>query len=105
MTSGRFRLEFTRDAAKDIRNLRSAAEAVLGTLSKLEVDPYAGHSLSGSLKGARSLEFTIPGSGAGRAVYYVLEQRICLIIVVGPHENIYDKATRRAKALKQAGRI
>ena len=28
---------------------------------------------------------------------------VCLIVVVGPHENIYDKAERRIKCLRAAG--
>ncbi len=73
---------------------------------KLEDDPYLGHILSGSLKGTRSLEFSLKGSGVYRAVYVVLhDNRVYLVFIVGPHENIYDKAERRVAALKRSGRI
>ena len=69
----------------------------------LEDDPLRGHPLTGSLKGARSLDFSLKG-GAYRAVYSVLDaERTCLVFIVGPHENIYQKAERRAAALKRAG--
>jgi mRNA-degrading endonuclease RelE of RelBE toxin-antitoxin system len=46
------------------------------------------------------------GGGAYRAVYVVLEEHhTCLVFIVGPHENTYDKAERRLAALRRAGRI
>jgi hypothetical protein len=52
------------------------------------------------------LEFSLRGGGAYRAVYVVLEEeRLCLVFLVGPHENIYDRAERRVAALRRSGRI
>jgi mRNA-degrading endonuclease RelE of RelBE toxin-antitoxin system len=102
MPSNRFDVRLTREAEKDLNRLRSN-DRVMRVLRLLEEDPYAGHSLTGSLKGARSLEFSLPGSGAHRAVYYVIEQQaVCLVFIIGSHENIYDRAERRAKAVKRA---
>ncbi len=72
--------------------------------AKLEENPLAGHTLRGTLYGLRSLEFTVKGSGAFRAVYGVLDtEAVCLVVIVGPHENIYDRAERRVEALRAAG--
>jgi mRNA-degrading endonuclease RelE of RelBE toxin-antitoxin system len=102
--SSRFTVELTRHAERDVKRLRSWVGDVTRVLLRLEEDPFAGHTLTGSLRGTRSLEFTLQGSGAYRAVYAVLEdERICLILIVGPHENIYARAERRFQALKRAG--
>lgn len=75
-------------------------------LSRLEEQPRAGHTLTGLLRGTRALEFSLPGSGAYRAVYTIdTETQSCLIVIIGPHENIYDKAERRVEALKRAGKL
>jgi hypothetical protein len=59
-------------------------------------DPFLGHTLSGNLNRLRSLEFTLKGSGAHRALYVVFEaEQVCLVFIVGPHENIYRKAERQ----------
>ena len=106
MTTERFTVELTRDAAKDLKRLRSWAEQATLAILKLEGDPYLGHPLSGSLKGTRSLEFSLKGSSVYRAVYVLADgNRVCLVFIVGPHENISMKAERRVAALKRAGRI
>lgn len=57
--------------------------------------------LKGSLKGVRSLKFSINGV-AYRAAYIVLKgERTCLIFMVGPHEGFYKEAERRAKSVKK----
>lgn len=44
------------------------------------------------------------GSGAYRAIYAVFDvERVCLVFIVGPHENIYRKAERRLASLRQQG--
>jgi mRNA-degrading endonuclease RelE of RelBE toxin-antitoxin system len=102
----RFEVELTREAEKDLKRLRPWKEQATRALVELEEDPYLGHALTGSLRGTRSLEFSLRGSGVYRAVYVVIENaRVCLVFIVGPHENIYDKAERRVAALKRAGRI
>lgn len=62
-----------------------------------------GHPLQGSLSGVRALGFNLKGSGAYRAVYTVIERdRVCVVFLVGPHENIYKTAERRWAALRKA---
>jgi len=71
----------------------------------LRENPYKGHSLKGSLRGARALEFSLKGV-AYRAAYVVLEEeKVCLVFMVGPHEGFYEKAERRAKALRKQGML
>jgi hypothetical protein len=58
------------------------------------------------LSGLRSLAFTVKGSGAFRAVYGLVdEDAVCLIVTAGPHENIYEEAERRVRALRSAGTL
>jgi hypothetical protein len=68
-------------------------------------EPLAGHALRSSLYNLRALEFTVKGSGAFRAVYGVLETDAVCLVIVGSHENIYDRAERRVEALRAAGVI
>ncbi|MDF3041760.1 MAG: cytotoxic translational repressor of toxin-antitoxin stability system [Thermomicrobiales bacterium] len=101
-----FAVEPTREAEKDLACLRPWTAQATQAILRLEQQPYLGHSLTGSLKGARALEFSLRGGGAYRAVYVVLEEHhTCLVFIVGPHENTYDKAERRLAALRRAGRI
>ncbi len=80
----------------------------------LEDNPHAGHRLTGRLRGARALEFSMPG-GEYRAAYVIIKQepeeddevqegkQVCLVFMVGPHEGFYEKAERRIVALKRSG--
>ncbi len=96
MTSERYELEVLPKAVKDLAKLRQNREQALRELLRLQADPMAGHALKGNLRGTRSLEFNLKGGGAYRAVYVVLDdQRICVVFIVGPHENIYKEAERR----------
>lgn len=103
-TSRRYRVELTDGAKKDLKKLRQHREQIGEVLGLLEEIPTAGHLLKGTLNRLRSLEFTVKGSGAFRAVYGVLDtDAVCLVVLVGPHENIYDRAERRVEALRTAG--
>jgi len=98
--SDRFDIEFTNNAKKDIKDIRHDRDRALREILRLRDNPNAGHALRGSLRGARFLEFSLKGGGAWRAVYTVLDdKRLCIIFVVGPHENIYRLAERRYAAL------
>lgn len=100
--SERFEVELTRQAEKDLARLRPWVAEAARALAQLETDPGRGHTLSGSLRGARSLEFSLKGGGQYRAVYLLLaEERVCLVLIVGPHENIYDRAQRRLEVLRR----
>jgi mRNA-degrading endonuclease RelE of RelBE toxin-antitoxin system len=106
MRSEPFAVELTEQAEKDLQRLRPWTARASQALARLETEPHRGHALTGSLKGARSLEFSLKGSGVFRAVYVVLEaERTCVVVIVGPHENIYDRAERRVAALRRSGRL
>ena len=101
-----FETELIRAAKKDFKSLRSWTADILRHLAHLEVNPNAGHTLSGSLHGCRSLEFNLKGSGAFRAVYVIdVERERCVALVIAPHENVYREAERRILALRKSGEI
>ncbi|MBA2671959.1 MAG: type II toxin-antitoxin system RelE/ParE family toxin [Gemmatimonadetes bacterium] len=102
MPSSRFDVQLTRKAEKDLGKLKHDEERAAREIRKLADDPLLGHSLKGALSGARSLEFTLRGGGAFRAVYIVHENTVCIVFIVGPHENIYKKAESRFAALKRS---
>jgi mRNA-degrading endonuclease RelE of RelBE toxin-antitoxin system len=98
----RYEVEILPRAEKDLQALRNHRAQAIRELLKLEGDPLLGHTLTGSLRGTRSLEFNLKGSGAFRAVYTVLDnERVCVVFLVGPHENIYKEAQRRWDAVKK----
>lgn len=99
-----YKIELTQHALKDLDRLKKQSAKVLKALSALKEKPHLGHMLKGSLKGVRSLKFTINGV-AYRVAYIVLEEeRTCLIFMVGPHEGFYKEAERRAKSVKKQQR-
>jgi addiction module RelE/StbE family toxin len=101
--SERYRVELAKRASKDLTRLRNLEETITRELLSLEEDPYKGHLLTGSLRGARALEISL-GGVAYRAAYVVLEDKsVCLVFMVGPHEGFYAKAERRARILRQSG--
>lgn len=103
--SSRFDVQFTRAADKDLFRFRGLATRAAAAIQRLETDPHRGHALTGTLRGARSLEFSMPG-GADRAAYIVLEERqICLVFAVGAHEGFYQRAERRYTALQRLGEL
>jgi mRNA-degrading endonuclease RelE of RelBE toxin-antitoxin system len=105
-TTRQYRVELTDGAKKDLKKLRQHRDQIADALGELETNPLAGHVLKGTLNRLRSLEFTIKGSGAFRAVYGVLDMdAVCLVVIVGPHENIYHRAERRVEALRNAGAL
>ena len=92
-------IQLTKRAKKDLDDLQSERGKVLRALLRLEQTPMEGHPLAGSLRGARALEFSLPG-GAYRAAYIVnMDDHVCLVFLIGPHENFYEKAERRYRAL------
>jgi mRNA-degrading endonuclease RelE of RelBE toxin-antitoxin system len=103
-TTKRYRVELTDGAKKDLKKLRQHRQQIGAALGRLESNPMAGHALKGTLYSLRSLEFTVKGNGAFRAVYGVIDtDAVCLVVIVGPHEHIYDRAERRVEALRGDG--
>lgn len=102
VNEGRFDVEILPRALKDLKALKQHEAEAIRQILRLEENPELGHMLQGSLRGVRSLEFSLKGSGAYRAVYVVLDQqRVCVVFLVGPHENIYERAERRWAAVKK----
>jgi len=94
-----FEVRLTRAAEKDLLGLRDLIEKAAIEILVLKQNPYSGHSLKGSLRDDRALEFSLKGV-AYRAAYVVLEkEKVCLVFMIGPHEGFYKMAERRAKAL------
>jgi addiction module RelE/StbE family toxin len=85
MTRSRFEVRLTDQAQKDLKRLRPWTSQAASILLSLEDDPFRGHPLTGSLRGTRSLEFSLKGGGVYRAVYVVLEdERVCIVFIIGP---------------------
>lgn len=100
-----YQVRLSSTAVKDLKDLGPFEAKAVHVLRRLMTDPLAGHPLKGDLKGLRSLEFSLPG-GAYRAVYAVKpKERVCLVVMVGPHEGLYEKAARRVAALRKAGEL
>lgn len=99
----RYGIELTRRAEKDLDSFRQDRDRVVHEIQTLRSNPLAGHALKGALQGSRALEFNLKGGGAYRAVYTVVDnERVCIIFVVGSHENIYKVAERRYAALRKS---
>jgi mRNA-degrading endonuclease RelE of RelBE toxin-antitoxin system len=103
--SERFSVRITRAVEDDLQDLEPYRERAVREMLALEENPYKGHALKGVLRGLRSLEFSLPG-GACRAVYAVKEkEKACLVVIVGYHEGLYERAERRVRALRKQGVI
>jgi len=100
--SNRHEVEILPRAEKDLKALKQNRDQATREILKLEDNPRLGHTLTGSLRGTRSLEFNLKGGGAYRAVYTILDdRRICVVFLVGPHENIYQEAERRWDSVRR----
>ncbi|PKL42323.1 MAG: hypothetical protein CVV41_14370 [Candidatus Riflebacteria bacterium HGW-Riflebacteria-1] len=94
-------VELTKLAERDLKALWKISSEVIEHLKILRNNPEKGHPLSGSLQGARSLEFSLKGSGQYRAVYvYIIKDSNVTVFMVGPHENFYKQAQKRAGLVK-----
>jgi mRNA-degrading endonuclease RelE of RelBE toxin-antitoxin system len=99
MDSEQYSVHLTSHAQKDLEALKGLRPKMEAALRRLETDPAAGHTLGGALHSVRSLEVSLPG-GAYRAAYAVLpEQRVCLVLIIGPHEGFYQRAVRRVQSI------
>lgn len=97
-----WQLKLTRQAERDLKKLsRSDLSRVYAELNKLKVDPSLGESLSGELAGARSLHFTLRGSGQHRAAYFcITADNTVLVFAIGSRENFYREARRRISSIQ-----
>ena len=95
-----YQVQLTNHAKADLKRISEAdLKVVVRNLTELEENPHKGDLLKGSLKGVRSLKFSLSG-GEHRAVYYVItEDQTCLVFMVRPRERFYEAAERRYKAL------
>ncbi len=94
-------IHLTRPAEKDLDSLKGLSGRASSRIAALKADPLRGHPLTGDLKGARALEFTL-GGVAYRAVYVPIpEDRVCVVFLIGAHEGIYRVAQRRYVALRR----
>jgi mRNA-degrading endonuclease RelE of RelBE toxin-antitoxin system len=103
MLGDAYAVRLTRAAEKDLdaKQFLGWQAQVIDELLALEREPTRGHALRGSLKGARALEFSHAGV-LYRAVYVVLDdERVCLVFLIGSHENVYREAARRAARLRK----
>ncbi|MBA3643310.1 MAG: type II toxin-antitoxin system RelE/ParE family toxin [Chloroflexia bacterium] len=97
-----FEVEILPAAQKDLKVLKPHEAQAIRAVLKLENDPMLGHVLQGSLRGVRALEFNLKGGGTYRAVDTIPgSDRVCVVFLVGPHENIYQTAERRWTALRK----
>lgn len=97
----RWEIVVHRVARKDFKPFRHVLDDLEAKISVLEMRPDAGEELQGSLKGVRSLKFSLKGVGECRVAYYkVSSNRICLLFLIASRENFYAEATRRVEAVK-----
>ncbi len=100
--NSRHEVEILPGAEKDLKALKQNKDQATREILKLEDNPQLGHTLTGSLRGTRSLEFNLKGGGAYRAIYTILDdQRICVVFLVRSHENVYKEAERRWNAIRK----
>jgi hypothetical protein len=106
MDKALFAVQLTHAAEKDLYFLKPWVDRVIKEIIELEKSPLKGHTLSGSLHGSRALEFSLPGSGEYRAAYVILkEERACLVYLIGSHEGFYERAERRAAAVRKQWKL
>ncbi|MFN2364714.1 MAG: type II toxin-antitoxin system RelE/ParE family toxin [Halarsenatibacteraceae bacterium] len=98
----KYQVEITKAVEDDLEGLKNLRSEAVRKLLDLENNPKdKTSSLSGNLKGLRSFKFKL-SEGSYRAILKLLEDNsICLLILVGPRENLYRKAARRVKILKK----
>ncbi len=96
----RYEIHVTKTVEKDLNDLEPYRAKVVNELLTLEADPHRGHALHGKLAGYLALEFSLPG-GVCRAVYKVKKaEKVCLLVIVGYHEGLYERVLQRIKGLK-----
>ena len=102
----RYKVEVTKAAEKDLDDLKHLRQEAVNKLLELENNPAdKTSSLSGILKGLKSYKFNL-NDGAYRAILKIYEgDSVCLLILIGPRENLYKQVARKVKSLKKQGFI
>lgn len=99
-----YRISFTTGARKDLKSkaCKPYVVEIFKAIENLKKEPLSGKVLEGSLLKVRSLHLSLKGSGQWRVAYYiVIDEKICLILAIGPRENFYKKAEVRYKAIRE----
>ena len=84
---------------RDLRKLLkpAAAQIVNFCLPQLSKNPYLGVPLSGNLKGYWKYVFRLKGVSY-RVAYQISEQeKVVLIIAIGPREKFYERLLQRVQ--------
>ena len=101
-TESRWEIVIHRIARKDLKPFRHVLDDLEAKIAVLETRPDAGNELEGSLRGVRSLKFSLKGVGECRVAYFKLApDRICLLFLIASRENFYAEATRRLEVRKK----
>lgn len=102
-TEIRWEIVTHRIARKDLRPFRHVLADLEAKIAVLAMRPDAGEELDGTLKGVRSLKFSLKGVGECRVAYFKLApDRICLLFLIASRENFYAEATRRLQAIRKS---
>jgi len=103
-----YSVELLKTAEDDLDNLKHKRDEAVEKLRELEKNPKEKAStLSGhDLQPLYCYSFNLKGSGSYRAIFDLLEEdKVCLLLVIGPRENFYPKARKKIKDLKKKGLI
>ena len=100
-----YSVEFSTGAVKDLKSkaCKPHLKEIFKEIRVLGTEPLAGDLLEGSLAKVRSLHFSLKGSGQWRVAYYVMiEEKVCLVLLVGTRENFYEKADSKYRSIKKS---
>ncbi len=100
-----YSVEFSTGAVKDLKAkaCKPHLKEIFEEIRVLGTEPLAGDLLEGSLAKVRSLHFSLKGSGQWRVAYYVMiEEKVCLVLLVGTRENFYEKADSKYRSIKKS---
>ena len=103
-----YSVELLKTAEDDLDNLKHKRDEAVEKLRELEENPKEKSSaLSGhDLPSLYCYSFNLKGSGSYRAIFDLIEEnKVCLLLVIGPRENVYFKASRKIRDLKKKGLI
>ncbi len=93
-----YSLEVERAALKDMKSFpRPLRELTLEQFDLLVKDPFLGQPLAGMLSHLRSHHFSYKGTQYRMAYMLQPEQKLILVIMVGPRENFYKLLRRRLR--------